>query len=315
MSRSHLKHSAYSATARVFLRWSTSNYTSVLHYAIILGIVSSLCPAMRSFSLSWTVSLCREQAIAAAKKWCFTDRKKIKIKKRNYLQRHKVRNVRSLYAPLRESRRVFRNRRYTCFEKKYSRQRQRSRSEIDRRRSLGRLEIKQKLAGTETWRTECSSAFASTLVKFPRRTQHSDTKKNSIIAAPVGRPTSSPLASDSSLSLSLPSSLWTTSTRAPLRPLSSGLDPFKWSQCNRTISTPAREHFAPAIGEEITAVLGYLLVTTVTNAVVRRDYSSSSPDNFQVALPSTMSTRCRSHRMNAKNRPSPLLAQTLSRRI
>lgn len=205
-----------------------------------------------------------------------------------------------MYAPLQGSRRLFRNRRYTCFEKKYSRQRQRSR-EVDRQRGLRRLDK------TKTCRHrgnmaygECSSAFASTLVKFPRRTQHSrSTKKNSIIAAPVGRrrSASSPLASDSSL----PLTLWTTSTVAGhLSGLyHAGLDPFKWSQCNRTISTSAREHFASAIGEEITAVPGYLLATTVTNAVVRSDYSSS-PDNFRVA----MSTRCRSHRMNAKYRPS-----------
>lgn len=55
MSRSHLKHNAYNATAaRAVLHSSTSNYTSVLHYAVILGIMSPLCPHCAIFlSLSF----------------------------------------------------------------------------------------------------------------------------------------------------------------------------------------------------------------------------------------------------------------------
>lgn len=85
------------------------------------------------------------------------------------------------------------------------------------------------------------------------------TKKNSIIAAPVGRrPTSS---------LSLPP--FERHRRALPRPLSSGLDPFKWSQCNRTISTSAQAFHSGYRRRRNNLCPGYLLVTTVTNAIVR----------------------------------------------
>lgn len=70
-------------------------------------------------------------------------------------------------------------------------------------------------------------------------------------------------------------SLW----RAPPWPLSSGLDPFKWSQCNRTISTSARA-FHSGHRRRNNRCPSYLLVTTLTNAFLRSDYSSSSSDNF-----------------------------------
>jgi len=70
MSRSHLKHSAYNATARVVLHWSTSNYTSVLHYAVIFGIMSPLCPALRNFSLSFFLSLGFHRTFAQGTRNC-----------------------------------------------------------------------------------------------------------------------------------------------------------------------------------------------------------------------------------------------------
>lgn len=119
MSRSHLKHSAYSATARVFPRWSTSNYTSVLHYAVILVIVSPLCPALRSFSFSFSLldrfiarfiaqwaRNCRvkEMVLQAIKK-----KKKIFAAKRYEVRMHRY-----------EGHSYF-GTDDTCFEKKYSR--------------------------------------------------------------------------------------------------------------------------------------------------------------------------------------------------
>lgn len=113
---------------------------------------------------------------------------------------------------------------------------------------VDRLEIKRKkkIAGTEeTWRIECPTAFSSNF----RGERHScrGTKKNSIIAAPVGR--RRPLSSDSSLPFSpfdvdglLPGLYQAASTHSNGRNV---IEPF----------LHRREHFTPAIGEEITAVL------------------------------------------------------------
>lgn len=73
------------------------------------------------------------------------------------------------------------------------------------------------------------------------------TKKNSIIAAPVGRPEVR-RRDDPSL----------TTSEASFSPASiTSLDPFKWSQCNRTISIGGARTAASAVvrEEEITAVL------------------------------------------------------------
>lgn len=113
MSRSHLKHSAYSATARVFPRWSTSNYTSILHYAVILVIVSPLCSRIAQFFfLSWSSLVSShvlsfrhsEQGIAASKKWSYRKKKEKKT--------YSLRNVTMYVACI-----VMK----VIFEKKYSR--------------------------------------------------------------------------------------------------------------------------------------------------------------------------------------------------
>lgn len=96
-----------------------------------------------------------------------------------------------------------------------------------------------------------------------------DTKKNSIIVAPVGRrPTARGVVP---LSSGAPSD----NVGGLFPGLYQASNPFKWSQCNRTVSTgmsaPLRRR-----EEEITA--GYLLVTTVTNASRPGDYPSSPPD-------------------------------------
>jgi hypothetical protein len=100
---------------------------------------------------------------------------------------------------------------------------------------------------------------------FRQISEASTTKKNSIIAAPVGRRPADVVSPP-------PSGLTpaTTSRRVPFQP-PSGLDLFKWSQCNRTISTNASTPLVLAliVQEEISRTPGYLLVTTLTNIAVR----------------------------------------------
>lgn len=115
MSRSHLKHSAYNATARVVLHWSTSNYTSVLHYAVILGIMSPLCSALRNFSLSFFLSLGRFSSHVRTGNKKSQQRNGFTGRKKNYSPRNVTKYA--MYVALWGSR-LFRN---TYFEKKYSR--------------------------------------------------------------------------------------------------------------------------------------------------------------------------------------------------
>lgn len=106
-----------------------------------------------------------------------------------------------------------------------------------------------------------------------------DTKKNSIIAAPVGRrPTASraiPLSSDTP-----------SDNVGGLFPgLYQASSPFKWSQCNRTASTGMSTPL-PRRRNNCRLPVGH------DRDKCRRpdDYPSSAPDNFQVAFPSALPT-------------------------
>lgn len=159
----------------------------------------------------------------------------------------------------------------------------------------------------------CSRKRPSTLVKFPRRTaqpaRHKEKfyyrgtcwSRSNVVSS---RPTRLPL-------LPFKRCRW-----ALLRPLSNGLDPFKWSQCNRTISTSAQAFHSGHRGEEeITAVQA----TCWSRSWQMPSSVATIPHRRRITLKSRFHRCCLRVagciKWMQKTVPPPLLAQPLSRRV